>query len=642
MSDSCAIGPRGNPCLPAGGRSRSFFARRTALAVPALLMSGLLHAQTFSAATLADTVVSATRTQQPLSDLVADVTVLDRAEIERSGVVGLADVLVRVPGLEMVRNGGPGNRTDIFIRGSESRFVAVFIDGVRVDSQSTGGAPWESIPLAQIERIEIVRGPAAAVYGSDAIGGVIQVFTQQGQGAFVPYVGIGVGSIGLHQWEAGLRGSKDAFDYAIGLARSASTGFHVRTLPGYNQDDDGFVSESLSARLGWRLSAAHRLEANVLSSSVDAQYDASAKKPASTYDDHTVQLLETRGLNWRGKWSESYSTLFGVTQSLAKYETTPSVYLTVTRLDGYLLQNEFRFGQHALTAALERKVDHLENGPTNPIDRNRTQDALALGYGWSGVRHSLQLNLRHDQDSEFGGQDSGSAAYGFALTPQWRVTASTGTAYRVPTLFQRFGSSGLASLQVETGRNLELGIRYTEGSTSWGLVAYRNQIDNLITFVRNTGGCPNNVPPTKGPVPGCYFNTAQAEYTGVSLSGQRRWASVDWRASLDVQSMRDTATNNFLPRRANHHASVSAQTQLGVWSVGSDVQLSGARYDDANNTTPLPGYALWGLHGSRRLHRDWTLQARIDNLTDTSYVLVSGYATAARSLYLGLKWAPLD
>ena len=141
-------------------------------------MQPLLLAQNARMPSLQDTVVTATRTEQPLSDLVADVSIVDRETIEASGATGVADVLARLPGIEISRNGGVGNATSLFVRGAETRFTAVYIDGVRVDSQSTGGAQWEQIPLAQIERIEVLRGPAAAVYGSDAIGGVIQLFTR--------------------------------------------------------------------------------------------------------------------------------------------------------------------------------------------------------------------------------------------------------------------------------------------------------------------------------------------------------------------------------------------------------------------------------------------------------------------------------
>lgn len=596
-----------------------------ALAASAAFSSLISYSQTRSS-TLAETMVTATRTEQPLADLVADVTVIDRSEIERGGATGLADVLVRVPGIEMIRNGGPGNRTDVYIRGAETRFTAVFVDGVRVDSQSTGGAPWEAIPLAQIERLEIVRGPAGAVYGSDALGGVIQIFTRKGQGPLAPYAGIGLGSYGTRKWEAGFSGAEGQFDYALGVAREASSGFNARPVSTQNPDDDGYVSESLSGRLGWQLNAAHRLEASMLSSNLDAQYDTSATK-----DDHAMHLLQTKGLNWRGKWSDSYSTQLSVTESRAQYETKPSVYLTMTRLNGYLFQNEFRLGAHLLTAALERKVDFLENRPTNPINRERAQDALALGYGWRSNRHSLQMNLRHDQDSEFGGQDTGSAAYGFALTPQWRATASVGSAFRAPTLYHRFSAYGVSTLQAETSVNQELGLRYAQGSSQWSLVTYRNRVNNLITF-SSPGPCASAT--------GCYANTAQAEFTGVTLSARQRLGEVNLQASLDVQEPRDSVSGKLLKRRASHHANLAADTRAGTWLVGAGVQLSGARYDDDANTVVLPGYSLFNLHASRRIDKDWSLLARIDNLGDSRYQLVKDYATPGRSLYVALKWAP--
>jgi vitamin B12 transporter len=606
-------------------------------------------AQAQSNNSLRETVVTASRVATPVTDVIADVSIIDRVQIERSGAVGIADVLARLPGIEFARNGGPGATTGLYVRGAETRFMAVFIDGVRVDSQSTGGATWEAIPLSQIDRIEVVRGPVSAVYGSDAMGGAIQIFTRKGEAGFAPYAGVGIGTYGTRKWEAGFSGAQGGVDYALGLAREASSGFNTRTLAGYNTDDDGYTSESVSAQLGWQLNNAHRLEATALSSNNDSQYDASNKKPQSTLDDHSLHMLQTKGLSWRARWNDQYSTKLSMTESRDQYETkssnNSSSYLTMTRLKGYLWQNEFRIDAHLLTAALERKVDYLENGltinPATAVVRDRFQDALAIGYGWREQKHSMQLNARHDQDSEFGAKDTGSAAYGYDLSAQWRASASVGTAFRVPTLFQRFGTSGLASLQPETSQNKELGIRYTEGSTSWGVITYLNQVSNLITFVNKQGSCPNNTPPTKGATPGCYFNTAQAEYAGITISGRQRLGDINLYASLDVQALRDIVKGKFLPRRASHHANLGGDTHWGAWNVGAELQLSGARYDDTANLLVLPGYALANLHASTKLDKDWTLLARVDNLLDATYQLANGYATLGRSLYLGLKWSPL-
>jgi vitamin B12 transporter len=586
--------------------------------------------------TLNETVVTATRTEQPLVDLVADVTVIDRNQIERSGATGLADVLARVPGIEFARNGGPGTTTSLYIRGAETRFTAVYVDGVRIDSQSTGGAAWEAIPLAQIDHIEVVRGPASAVYGSDALAGVIQIFTRKGQGSFAPFVGVGLGTYGTRKWEGGFSGAEGKVDYAFSLAREASSGFNARPVTGYNPDDDGFSSESLSGRLGWQLNAAHRLEASALSNNVDAQYDSTNKAPGSTYDDHALHLLQAKGLNWRAKWSDSYSTLVSMTESRDQYETKPSVYLTMTRLYGYLWQNELRVGPHLMTAALERKADYLENSLTSPsgaIIRDRWQDALALGYGWHLQQHSLQMNARHDQDSEFGGKDTGSVAYGYALTPQWRATASVGTAFRAPTLYQRFSVYGVSTLQPESSTNQEVGLRYAQGSSQFGIVAYRSSVSNLIVYSTTATGCSNS--PN-----GCYANTAQAEYVGMTLSGQQQLGDVALHASIDVQDPRDQVTGKLLARRSNQHATLGASTRVMAWTMGADAQLSGLRYDDAANTVVLPGYVLLNLHAKTPVSKDWTLLLRVDNASDAQYQLANTYATPGRSLFVGLKWAP--
>lgn len=573
---------------------------------------------------LRETVVTATRTPQPLSDLVADVTIIDREVIERSGAVGLADVLARVPGIEISRNGGPGATTSVFLRGAESRFTAVYIDGVRVDSQATGGAAWEAIPLAQIERIEVLRGPAGAVYGSDALGGVIQLFTKRGENGFAPFVGVGFGTYGTRKVDAGFSGASGGFDYSLGLAHEQSDGFNARPIAGQNPDRDGYDSRSANARVGLQINQVNRLEMTALTSDMNSQYDSATK----FVDERSLHNLQAFGLNWQAQWTEAYSTKLSVTESRDRYETTPSPYLTTTQLNGYLFQNEVRLGEHLMTAALERKVDHLENAP---INRTRSQDALALGYGFSNKQHTVQLNLRNDQDSEFGGHNTGSASYGFAFTPQWRATASAGTAFRAPTLYQRFSLYGVPTLQPESSRNLELGLRYAEGASSFGIVAYRNRVSNLITFSA-PGPCASAY--------GCYSNTARAEYSGVTLTGARTLGNVNLHASLDVQNPRDLTTDKLLARRARHHATLGADTRIGAWSLGAEAQLSGQRYDNAANTTVLSGYGLINLSASTQLAKEWTFLARVDNLTDKNYQLANTYASAGRTLYAGLKWAP--
>ena len=608
-----------------------------ALGAGAFAAAGNALAQS-PAGALPETVVTAARVEQPLSDLVADVSVIDRETIERNGANGVVDLLAKLPGVQIARNGGVGNTSSVYLRGTETRFTAVYIDGVRVDSQSTGGAPWESIPLSQIDRIEVLRGPAAAVYGSDAIGGVVQLFTRKGEAGVSPYLGVGIGSRGLYRGEAGVSGASGLFDYSLGISREQSDGFNARTTPGYDPDDDGYRTTAGNARLGLQINARQRIEANFLQSDMNSGYDEFSYNPRSPEDDRSKYRLRTGGLNWKAQWTDMYSTRLSVTQSDARYETTPNFYRTDTQLTGYLLQNEWRVGAHRFTADLERREDKLTNAPgvgdfASPgIDRSRAQDGIALGYGFSQGAHTLQVNVRHDRFDEFGSQDTGSIAYGFAITPAWRVTASAGTSFRAPTLYQEYSEYGVAGLQPEEGRNYELGLRYAEGDTTASVVAYRNRVTNLIGFDYDSTACVSSF--------GCYGNTGRAQYEGVTLAASQRFGDVSLRGSVDWQDPRDLETDLLLVQRARNYGTLGVDWRLGSWLLGAEVQASAQRYANAANTQVLAGYGLLNLSASTSFGRDLTLIARLDNATDKDYQLVRGYATAGRTFYVGLKWAP--
>ncbi|MCU4119225.1 TonB-dependent receptor domain-containing protein [Variovorax sp. N23] len=637
-------------CIPSAGARLPVRAR---LALVPLAVAAAFPAVAQGQAgesTLRETVVTATRVEQPLSDLVADVSIVDRATIERSGATGVVDVLARLPGIEIGRSGGIGNASSVFIRGAESRFTAVYIDGVRIDSQSTGGAAWEGIPLSQIDRIEVLRGPAAAVYGSDAIGGVIQLFTRRGEGAATPFVGVGIGSHNLRRAEAGLSGSAGeggAFDYSLGVSHEESDGYNIQPLDkrtpsrdGWTSPDrDGYRNTAANARLGFQINPAHRLEGTFLYSDTVAQYDnasRTARPPAVFPDDTGTHTLRTAGLAWVAKWNDIYSTRLQLTDGKTAYQTVPSFYRTETETRGYLFQNNLNFGAHRITAALERREDELDNAATSAFSprlaRDRSQNAVSLGYGFVQGPHSLQLQARHDDDSEFGGKTTGSAAYGFAITPQWRATASVGTAFRAPTLYQRFSEYGLASLQPEKSRNVELGLRWAEGATNVGVVVYRNRVTDLITFAGSATGCASDF--------GCYSNTARAEYEGLTLSAGHRIGSVTLRASADFQDPRDVDNDRQLARRARRHGTLGADWAVAGWTLGAEVQTSSMRYDDAANTRRLGGYTLLNLVASTKLTPSLTLVARLDNAGDKDYTLARMYATGGRTAYLGLKWSP--
>ena len=578
---------------------------------------------------LSTTVVTAARVSQPLTDVLADVSLLDRDAIERSGAVGLADLLGRLPGVEWARNGGPAAATSVYLRGGETRHTLLLVDGVRVESQATGGPSWHGIALDQIDRIEVLRGPAAAIYGSDAVSGVVQIFTRKGEGAVRPHVSVGLGSHGTRKADWGVSGATGSLDYAFSLGQERSTGFNAQ--PTANPDRDGYRRQSSSARLGWRLDSNHQLEATWLGSNGQAQYDGFS--PGQ--NDRGFQDTGAWGLNWLAQWTPQWRSKAVFTQGQDRYETQPSPYVTDTRVSTLLWQNEWTVGAHTWTAALERRDDRLVNASTTPPNTRRHQTALALSHAWKAQAHTLQANLRQDDDSEFGRYTTGAVAYAHHLSKDWRLTASAGTAFRAPTLFQRFSLYGVPGLRPERSTNLELGARYAAQGQQVSVVAYRNRVRDLINYVSGPGTCANGV----GAFAGCYGNTGRAQYAGVTLAGGVQLGGVNLTGSLDWQDPTDRITGKRLARRAERLGKLMADTRWQGWRLSGEWLLSGDRFNNATNTQRLGGYGLVNLAASTDLAPGWQLLARVDNLADKTYQTATGFATAGRTVYVGLKWS---
>ena len=592
--------------------------------------------QAQQSAVLTPVVVTATRTETPIEEVLSDISVLERAQIEKMGASSISDVLSHLPGVSISQTGGPASTTGVFIRGSESRFTAVFVDGVRLDSQSTGGAPWEAIPLSQIERIEVLRGPAAAIYGSDAVAGVVQLFTRQGVSGFSPSVSVGLGSYNTAKISTSLRGGEGRVDYALALAEDRSAGFNAQPSSS-NPDKDGFKNSSLSGRLGLRLDQHQKVDLTFLDNVLKAGYDAYGSVPPTS--DIAKQHLQTLGLNWGSTWSELWKTRLGITEGTDRYESTPSVYVTQTQVSTYLFHNELKWGPGTMTADAERREDRLQNSGTQPSANTlRAQNALALGYGLKLGEHALQANARRDADSQFGSKSTGALNYGFTLSPQWRVTASAGTAFRAPTLYQLFSVYGVSNLLPETSNNKELGLRWASAQDHANWVVYQNDVNNLINYVSGPGRCINGV----GTYAGCYGNTGHARMSGSTLSGDTQVGGVKWGGSMDLMNPKNQDTGKYLARRARQQSTLFAEVPAFGWTLGTELQYVGERFDDAANTNRLAPYSLVNLMANKPLNDEWRVLARLNNVTNRFYQLANGYATPGFNAYLGVTWQPKE
>lgn len=571
---------------------------------------------------LPPTVVVANRAEQPLTDVLADVSIIDRATLEASGAAGVADVLATLPGIEIARNGGVGNTTSVFIRGAESRFVAVFIDGVRVDTQSgSGGATWNAIPLALIERIEVVRGPAAAVYGSDALAGVVQIFTRRGEGGWRPSMEVGAGSDGLRRVQASVAGRQGDWDAAVAVHGERSDGFNVQ--PAANPDRDGYRSHGVSASVGWAVSRGHRLEATVVDQRLKAEFDESSA------EDWAIHDLRTVGLRWTAQWSAEQRSELALGRGTDRYESRSLwPYAAETDVTTALWRHEWLLGAHRWQVLLERREDDLRDTYVTVGRVQRHQNGVGLGWGWGAGNHAVQVNVRHDEDSEFGGETTGSAAYAWRFAPGWKARAGVSTAFRAPTLFQRYSKWGSAGLQPERAHGAEAALEYERDGWRAAVIAYHTRVRNLIDW---TGGysCMTN----------CYQNIDRARLRGVSLRGGMPVGMGRVEASVDWSDPENAITGKRLSRRAARSAKLQWSQSVASGRLGVEWQVAGERFDDWANMW-LGGYGVVNLSWRQPVARDWTLLARVDNLGDKAYETARGYATGGRQVYVGLSWTP--
>lgn len=595
------------------------------------IFSSAAYAQAQSGQTLAPLVVTANRSPLIATEVLSDHVVISSEEIKRSGHASLADLLQRQRGIEITRNGGPGNTTSVFIRGAENKQNIVLIDGVRVGSSTTGGANWANIPLSQVDRIEIVYGPLSSMYGSDAIGGVVQIFTKQGEGSFTPAVMVGAGSFGTRQVEAGIAGAGSAIRYALNAAHEKAGGFSA-TKPGafgYNPDKDGYERNSVSGKFSAGLAKGHEIGLNFLKSELDAQYDGSA-----SFDDHLVQDLESYSVFSKNQFMPNWTSQVRLGRSKddsVNRSTTRSRFNT--RQDYISWQNDVTIGKGNLLQLMAEQRQEQVDSTTTALNRERTTDAVAAAYQLRHDAHLASISIRNDDSSQFGSHTTGNLAYGYRITGALRASASYGTSFRAPSFnelyFPGFGFSGN---RPEKGRNAEAGLYYDNGKARLSAVYYRNRITDLIV---NARPCPAG---TAGYTFGCAYNVNEALLTGVSIGAATTARNVTVLGSLDWQDARDETTGRSLPRRAKYHGRLATEYAIGKVQAGAELVFSDKRFDDAANRNVLPGYGVFNLYASHEFAPDWSVFGRWNNVLDKDYELARNYATAGSSLFVGVRY----
>ncbi|MFS2140401.1 TonB-dependent receptor domain-containing protein [Duganella sp. Dugasp56] len=582
--------------------------------------------------------VTATRSPQALADVISDSVTIGAEQIAQSGAGSILDLLQRQRGIEVARNGGSGTNSTVFIRGANSNQNIVLVDGVRIGSSTTGAANWSAVPLTAIDHIEIVYGPLSSLYGADAIGGVIQIFTKKGKGAPALTAFAGYGTDNTREADAtisGATGGDHSVGYAVSVGKEKSDGFSA-TRPGsssYNADKDGYDRENASGQFSMRLAEGHEAGVLFMHSKLDSQYD----NGSSAYDVRSNAKLENGAVYSKNQILPAWQSLLQYSQTKDEGATYSSAaasgYSQInTKQTDFSWQNDVQIGADVLQLLYDHRKEEVQSNGSALLNRDRITNSYAVSYNARRGANLLNAGIRRD-NSVYGSKNTGSLGYGYAFTQQLRATASYGTSFRAPTYnelyYPQFGNP---NNKPEQGKNAEVGLHYDNGMTALGASYYHNRLTDLLV---NTNPCPFG---SKDYPFGCAYNVNHALLEGLTLSASQKLGSFNFSANADLQDPKDETTNKRLQRRAKKHGNLAAEYSTGTVNAGVEVELSGDRYDDAANKNRLGGYGLVNLYASYRFNSDWSALVRWNNVGDKRYDLARNYATPMGKVFAGIRY----
>jgi len=593
-----------------------------------------------------DTVV-VTGTRQPVraNELLNEVSVFTREDIERATPTMLLGEFLASQGSILFVNRGPGGEANIHMRGTGNSHTIFLIDGVRMESSTTGQSGIEGISLSQIERIEVLKGPASALYGSDAIGGVIQVFTRRGEGPPRINAEISSGSWNTHAGNVGISGQSGAVRYSLRGGADRSDGYNTRNaLAGVNIYNPGtrygYDRHNFSGQVSVDLAEGHELGLQTFYNHI--KYDAPGGTAGSPrYTGRSNRTQESYSAYSRNRITTNWNSLLRMSQSMNNFENDNSPganTITKTTQDQFVWQNDIKLPIGSLLLAAESLREKI--GGTNPYtNTKRTTNSGLAGWMGSIGNHRAQLNMRHDDVSQFGSKTTGGAMYGYQITNEWRVRGGYSTGFNVPSFNDLYNNTsfgiGNPNLKPETSKNKEIGINYDAARTRLSVTAYRNDIDNLIRWIGIGGGMSSPI------------QIEKARITGVSLTGQHNFGSLTVRASYDALSPKDRSEGYYIARIARQHGMVGFDHRWQRLTWGADVLAMGRRYQLGNpstlanpgNSQPLEGFATVNLRAEYRINGEVSLFARANNIFNKEYQMVRGFAMPGFHALFGVRYA---
>ena len=622
-----------------------------------LLYSSFVYAEEY---TLKEILVTTpTRKSENQKNIIANTTVITEEEIEQAGLSSLAELLQKQSGIEISNLGGPGKVSSINIRGTSSTHSIILLDGMRIGASTSGMTTIENLPLSQIEKIEIVRGPASSLYGQDGIGGVIQIFTKKGREGFHPYLSIGYGRYQTKQLNAGISGGNKTTSYALNISGTNTDGFSAfvpdssKASNTQNLDKDKYKNRSISSTLSYNLNKDYKIDLQYFLTTGRNMFDNRFANfsPDQNYRDKSKQevyAMKTTGqINklWEssikiGKSTDLYSAQQHYNMDTFVYD--PDVVdLYETTQYQMTWQNNIKLNKGSLVMLydfLQEKID-----TTDLYDKTkRTNNGFVLGYNMEYNQNTLQTSLRKDLNSQYNNETTGNIGYAYQINPQWKISSSFGTAFVAPSFNYLYSSVdswalGNPDLKPEKSKNIEGSIKYQDNSKSFYLTAYQNAIKDFIIYEAIAENSRTNTQ-----------NLNEAKIQGVTLTGDQSFEHIQLKGSLTAESPKNKDTNKYLPRRAKLYGNLSINYYIQEWIFGIEQIGSGSRYDDKANNNKIEGYMITNLIANFALNEKTTINFRLDNAFDKAYALAyegsqsssTGYIyqTPGRSLYTNLRY----
>ncbi|MDA9557646.1 TonB-dependent receptor [Vibrio sp.] len=595
----------------------------------------------FSVATEADETIfiTASRHAEPASSVIADTSVITQEDIQQSQADSISDVLKTIPSLQVATSGGRGNATSIFMRGSESDHTLILIDGIRLPATNAGQYDFSQIPVDQVERIEVVRGPNATAYGSDAIGGVINIIT--------------TGAFGNDRKRlSGSYGSNNYQNINWNSSTDIGENGHLKVTTGIKEDDgynvhpyaDAFSDnsgdehgyESLNAMVNYQ----HFINDDLLLISSMNYYNNEAEY--DSYGTQKAQNIEALSAYVGFDWSLSESDhAFRLSHSAqdnndfyddADYcafvttgcsENDSDSYTESRQISTSWISSFYLSDTHTVNLGTDYRADDVEaSSAYSSVDADRTNVGLFASSKWATQRNIFEISARGDDNSDYDTNTTWSVRNAYRFLESYQFITSVGTAFKAPSLNDLHDTSyGNESLEPEESTNYEVGVDYKKDNLHWRINAFRNDVDNLIAY---------NFAESQSQ------NIAEATNEGIEARTEFSTGMITHQLSYMYLSTEDTEGNE-LARRAQHSGSYGVQIALSdKWDLLTQYQYTGSRIDyiEAQFANGEVGaYDVFNLATTYRVLENLHLKLRVDNVFDEEYAAVDGYPAPGISTY---------